>query len=101
MKVVLDSNVLFRTLISRGGILELFFNNKLKISTPEKLNEEFIKNKSEIRKKSKLSESDFSELVALIFSRINWVKKETFASSLPRAKQLLGKHEKDEDFVAL
>ena len=101
MEVVLDSNVLFRTLISGGKILELFFNIKLEISAPEKLKEEFVKNRSELLKKSKLSESDFLELVTLIFSRINWVPREEFASSFSKAKRLLGEHEKDEDFVAL
>ena len=45
MKVVIDSNILFRILISRGDILDLFFNSNINLIAPLKLNEEFIKHK--------------------------------------------------------
>ena len=41
MEAVLDSNVLFRTLISHGNIIALIFDSKLKLFAPEKLKEEF------------------------------------------------------------
>jgi len=46
MDVILDSNVLFRTLISQGEILRIIFNTLLKISAPMKLQEEFLHNKT-------------------------------------------------------
>lgn len=101
MEVVIDSNILFRTLISQGDIIELIFNDALKIFAPEKLKEEFLNNKKEILEKSGLSDEEFNELSYLLFERINFIPLHNYMSFIPRAKQLLGKHEKDEDFVAL
>ena len=101
MDVVIDSNVLFRTLISRGEILKLVFNNKLKIFAPQKLKEEFIKHKEEVLSKSKLSKEKFDNFSLLILKRINSVPLGEYESFIPKAKQLLDKHTKDEEFVAL
>ena len=48
MGVILDANILFRTLISSGDITELFFNKNLEIFAPEKLREEFLNNRNEM-----------------------------------------------------
>lgn len=101
VQIVLDSSVLFRTLISRGDILKILFDSKLKIFAPLNLKGEFINNKEEILKKSKLSKDKFNALFSLIFKRITFVPSDNYRSFLPKARQLLGKHEKDEDFVAL
>jgi len=101
LKVAIDSNVLFRTLISGGKILELFFNSNLKLLAPLRLKEEFSNNESEIISKSKLPRDTLNSLVILLFKRIEFVPFEEYSSFIPEAKKLLGKHEKDEDFVAL
>ena len=101
MEVILDANVLFRTLISPNRIVDLFFDNNLTIFAPERLKEEFVNNKEEILKKSVLSESDFDEFSNKIFQRITFVSINEYKEFIPKAKQLLGKHEKDEDFIAL
>ena len=101
MEIILDSNVLFRTLISGGDILELFFKINLTIFAPEKLKEEFEMHEAELLRKSEMSEIEFEELANLIFGRINLVPRANFSSFLVPAKALLGNHEKDEDFVAL
>jgi len=101
MEVVLDSNVFFRTLISHGEIIKLLFNPKLKIFSPYKLKEEFLKNKKEVLKKSKLSESEFNELTTLLFNNITFIHLDEYKQFLPKAKSILNKHTKDEDFIAL
>ena len=101
MEVVLDANVLFRILISQGEILELIFDDNLHLFSPLKLKQEFLKNKEEIMSKSKLSEDEFNILCSLIFDKITFVPLEKYKKSLTEAKELLGKHTKDEDFVAL
>ena len=101
MDVVIDSNILFRTLISQGGIIELFFNNNLKIYAPQILWEEFSNHENEILSKSNLSKKDFQILSSLLFSSINLVSLEEYKEYLPKAKQLLEYHEKDEDFIAI
>ena len=71
LKVVIDSNVLLRILISGGDIIELIFNNKLQLFAPKKLLEEFEKHKREILLKSKFSEERFNLLFLLIFIHLN------------------------------
>lgn len=101
MEVVLDANVLFRTLISSGEITELFFNKSLKIFAPKRLREEFLNNRDEILEKSKLSVEEFDELTSLLFERINFVALNEYQKFLPEARNLLEEHMKDEDFIAL
>jgi len=101
LEVVFDANVFFRSLISGGEILKLLFNNKLRLFAPLKLREEFINNKDKILSKSKLSNIEFNRLAFLLFKKITFVPLDKYKSFIPRAKRLLDKHEKDEDFVAL
>ena len=101
MKVVIDSNVLFRTLISKGEILDLFYNNDLEIYAPLMLKEEFEKHETEIIEKTKLNISEFKKLKDSLFGRIKFMNIDIYKNSLEKAKELLGKHEKDEDFVSL
>ncbi|MFH1637029.1 MAG: PIN domain-containing protein [Candidatus Woesearchaeota archaeon] len=101
MEVVLDANVLFRVLISRGDIIKLLFDAKLVIFAPAKLKEEFRNNKREILAKSKLSEAEFNELSSRIFDLINFVPLDIYKQFIPQAKELLRGHDKDCDFIAL
>lgn len=101
MEVVLDTNVLFKTLINPDNILDLFFNDNLAIFAPEKLRDEFSNNRLEISRKSKLLEEEFNNFVFLVFERIEFIPKQEYSSFIPKAKQLLGNHDKDEDFIAL
>ncbi len=101
MEVAIDANILFRILISQGKIIDLIFDGNLRLFAPLKLKEEFLNNKEEILLKSRISEYEFNALCSLIFGRITFVQLEEYKESLSKAKQLLGKHIKDEDFVAL
>ena len=101
MEVVIDSNVLFRMLISQGDILYLMFDTRLKIYAPQRLWEEFINHKEEILTKSSLFEENFQVLGSLLFERITFVQLEEYKKYLPKSMKLLGDHKKDEDFIAL
>src|SRR3989338_2911895 len=101
MRAVLDSNVLFRTLISHGSVVTLVFNPKLELFAPERLKEEFARNREDILSKTRLSESEFEELAAFLFSQIAFIPLGAYRQFIPKAKSLLGSHQKDEDFVAL
>mgnify|MGYP001568312976 FL=1 len=101
MDVVIDSNVLFRTLISKGDVLDIIFNEKIRLFAPLKLKEEFLKHKKEVLLKSKLSEKEFNILCSLILNKITFVQLDEYKNSIPKAKELLGEHIKDLDFVAL
>jgi predicted nucleic acid-binding protein len=101
MKVVIDSNVLFRTLISSGDILKIVFNNSLKLYAPLNLVTEISHNKIEILKKSKLTNTNFEFLLNEILLRIDLVPLEEYKDSLPIARKLLAGHIKDDEFLAL
>src|SRR3989338_4782372 len=101
MEVVIDANVLFRTLISSGEIVKVLFNPELKIFAPEVLGNEFLNNKNEILSKSKLSEIEFNALASLLLEKIIFVPLDEYKEFLPKARSLLGKHAKDEDFIAV
>lgn len=101
MEVAIDSNVLFRSLISQGEIIELFFNTNLKIYAPQTLWEEFCNHEKEMLSKSNLSKKDFHVLRSLLLSKITFLTLEKYKKYLPKAQQLLEKHEKDEDFIAI
>ena len=101
MEIVIDSNVLFRILISQGNIIELMFNTRMRIYAPHKLGEEFLNNEEEILAESRLSKTDFQVLNSLLFERITFVRLEEYKKFIPKARRLLGDREKDEDFIAL
>ncbi len=101
MKVVLDSNVLFRMLISQGSILTLLADERLELLAPETLKEEFAANKEEILSKSGLSISEFERFSSKLFSIITVVPYEEYEPFIREAKKLVGSHAKDEDFIAL
>jgi len=101
MKVVIDSNVLFRTMISQGEILQILFNPKLIIFAPEILREEILRNKNEILKKSALAEEDFDKLILMLLNRMIFIPLENYLPFMSQAKAMLGNHEKDAEFIAL
>lgn len=47
MELVIDSNVLFRTLISGGDIIDLVFDKNLTLYAPKMLWIEFLNNKKD------------------------------------------------------
>ena len=101
MEIVVDANVLFRTLISSGEIVKILFNLELKVFAPEILKNEFLNNKYEILSKSKFSEIEFNTLASLLLEKIIFISLDEYKKFLPQARSLLGKHAKDEDFIAV
>ena len=101
MDVIIDSNVVFRVLITQGDIMDLLSDDRLSLISPDVLLTEFLRNREEILSKSRLSDEAFKEVSAELFSIISLVPKEEYTAFIPRAKLLLREHDKDEDFVAL
>lgn len=99
MEAVIDANIIFRILISAGNILDVIFN--VRIYAPLRLKEEFEKHKEEIIAKSKLPSSEFEEVYQEIFGRIEFIPEEEYSKFIPKAKEILKGHDKDEDFIAL
>ena len=67
MNVVIDSNILFRIIISKGEILPVFFNQNFEIFTPLKHRDEFLAHKDELITKSGLSAIEFQEFIEILF----------------------------------
>lgn len=101
MELVLDANVFFRILISQGEIMGLVFNQSIFLFAPERMREEFEKHRTEIMSKSALSDEDFDNLFSMLSDIIEFVSIDEYASFIPKAKELLRGHDKDEDFIAL
>ena len=101
MEVVLDSNILFRILISGGEIIDLLYDESLKIYAPLKLKEELEKHKAEIIEKTHFSEQDVKNMILILAGLIEFVSREEYSEHINKAKKLLKGHDKDIDFVAL
>jgi len=88
MKLVIDANVLFSSLIKESKTTELIINPFLSIYAPEFLLEEFYKHKSEILEKTKRSELEFEEIFNLIRQIINIIPDEEFMYYLNEADKI-------------
>ena len=101
MEAVIDANVFFRILISEGDIVDIVFNPSLRLFAPERLKEEFLRHKEEIIAKSSFSKAELETVASIFLTRIDFVPIDEYKSQLPHAKELLKRHKKDEDFLAL
>lgn len=101
MDVILDANVLFRTLISSGDIIDVMFHQSLQLYAPDLLRIEFLNHQHEIIKKSHLSKENLTFLTDEIFKEITFIKREFYSNHIKKASQILNNHTKDTDFIAL
>lgn len=101
MLIIIDANVLCSALLAKGRTADLLFSPRLDPIAPELLLTELERHKSELLKKSKLSEQDFNELIALFKKRVRIIPVEEFEECLLKANQLLKGHTKDTEYVAL
>ena len=101
MKIVIDANVLFRTLISSGSILDVIFHPSLTIYAPYQLKTEFFNHREELISKSHISFDSFRIITDEIFKKIIFVDWKKYEKYISKANVLLKDHAKDEDFIAL
>ena len=92
MFLVVDANVIFSALISRGKTFRIFSVNSIinffDLVAPEFLKEELKEHKDEVIKKSKLSASDVEKLFQLIEKEIQFVSSSEFLDFLEHAKKI-------------
>jgi len=101
MLVVVDANVLCSGLLARGRTIDILFSDKIEPIAPDLLFTEFEAHKAELLMKSKLSESEFNELLALLKKKIRIFPSDEFKDKLFEANKLLAQHAKDTEYVAL
>lgn len=82
MLLVVDANIFFSALISRGVAASLLFSDKLELIAPEFLLIELEKHKEKILYKSSLLEDDFSKAVNLFEDRIDFIPRQEFEKFL-------------------
>ncbi len=73
MKLVVDANILFASLIKDSLTAELLLSDKLNLFAPEFLFDEFIKYKAYILKKTNRSKEDFAQYLNILKEEIEVV----------------------------
>ncbi len=99
MLLIVDANVLFAALISRGITAELIVSPKLKLIAPEFLLLELIENIDILSKKTRLSKEEFKSFLGVMMRRINFIPEKEFNNFLQKAYEI--SPENDFPYVAL
>lgn len=101
MLVVVDANVLCSALLAKGRTVDILFSEQIEVIAPELLLIELERHKDELLEKTKLSNADFNELLALFKKNIKIIPDSEFKDFLYEANELLKPHTKDTEYVAL
>ena len=101
MFLVVDANVICSGILSKGKTIDLLFSDRIEPFAPEHIFTEFESHRAELLAKSKLSEQEFNEVVALLKKRIKVIPAEEFKDKLVEANKALFPHTKDTEYVAL
>lgn len=88
MKLIVDANIIFSSLIKDSKTAELLLNFSLEPYSPEFLLEEIEENKQEILEKTKRFDEEFDYILNLIKQIVEIVPKEEFTDNLEQAEQI-------------
>lgn len=90
--LIVDANVVLSALVSKGKTFDLFAWNilekRLEFVAPEHLISEIRSNLSEIRERSRLSDEEFKEILALIEEQIDFIPESKFFRFLSKALEV-------------
>ena len=100
MLIVADANELFSALIAKGETLNLFFNSKFEIISPEFILEEFKKHQQEISNKSSLNKNELITFLLLLTYKIKFIDEKDYADFLIEAENITP-DKNDIDYLAL
>jgi len=100
MKLVVDANILFAALIKEGSTAELLISDKLQLSAPKFLFEEFSKYKELILKKTHRSNEEFNQFLDLLKDQITIVPKKEITPFIDKAEKI-SPDPKDTIYLAL
>ena len=105
MKLVVDANVVFSALVSKGVAFSVFFLNslvkKFEFIAPEYLWVEIEKRKNKILEYSGFSEEELDEVINFLKKEIEIIPDSEFLDLLPEAEKFIKGHEKDSPYLAL
>jgi len=92
MILIVDANIFFSALISKGKTFRIFAINSVtetfELLAPEFLIEEIEEHKKEILSKSKLSSSEIEKALKLLQKEIKFVSPSAFSEFLEEAKKI-------------
>lgn len=89
VKVTVDANILFASLIKDSTTRRLLFNPALTLFAPEFIGDELIKHVLEIKEKSELDDADLLRLVEKGFNQLILVPDTDLTPFLPAAASLI------------
>lgn len=102
MRLVLDSNRLFASLIRNSVARKIILNPNVEFIAPDYILNEVSNHKTEIIKKSKLPENEFDILLESLFENITVVPYEEIKPCYKRAKNIMENIDPDDAvFLAL
>jgi predicted nucleic acid-binding protein len=78
MKVVIDANRIFASLLKDNTSRKILFNTQFQFFAPECIKEEVKKYNKELEKKMGITEKDIEIILKLFFERINIIPKEQY-----------------------
>lgn len=99
MKLVVDTNVLFTYFWEGSFSRSLLISKDLELVSPEYSLEELKEHKEEIKKKVRISESDFERVLDELHYYVNFISFESYSSFLKRVNGVPDRN--DLDFLAL
>ena len=88
MQIIIDANIIIAILIKPSKIIDLFFDNRLNILSPELLFEELENNKEEIIKKSRLKKEWFDLFYIILRNNITTISEEEFLKYREEAENI-------------
>ncbi len=100
MKLVVDANILFAALIKEGLTAELLISDKLHLSAPEFLFEEFSKYEELVLKKTNRSHQEFNMFFDVLKEQITIVSKDRITPFFKNASEF-SPDPKDTVYLAL
>ena len=87
MKLVVDANILFASLIKNSLTAELLLSDKLNLFAPEFLFDEFIKYEVYILEKTNRSKEDFAQYLNILKEEIEIVPQNLITPYIERAEK--------------
>lgn len=87
MKLVIDANILFASLIKDSLTAELLLSDKLNLFAPEFLFDEFLKYEEYILKKTHRSKEDFTQYLNILKEEIEIVPQNLITPYIERAEK--------------
>lgn len=90
MRLVVDSNVVFASLLRDGTTRSLVFDPSLSLVAPEAMLSEILRHREEIVRRSHLTGHEFDLLLRLVTADIEIVPRSGFVHRLPDARRAIG-----------